>query len=416
MFPGTTTGVPRKEQPVRKAGPATHAVPILFVFAVSSALLQRCRQHFRRLLGGLAPSRGGAYARPVNDCEWMREALALARKGIGLTSPNPPVGAVLVKDGREIGRGWHRGAGRPHAEVEAIQDAVCRHGPEAPAGATIYVTLEPCSTRGRSGACTTAIMQAGIRRVVFGAIDPHPAHAGRATGLLQAAGVKVLEGVEESACEVLIRPFAKAQRCGLPWIILKTAMSLDGRITRPAGEGPWLSSAASRRDVQKLRLEADAILTSGQTVRNDDPRLTLRSLDVPDTKKQPWRIVLTSREDGVPPDARLRRDAWADRTRIFHGRRIEQVLRELVAACEVSTVLVEAGGRLLGRLLDEEWADEMVVYLAPLVTGGEVPAVAGEGAASLAERWRLDEVRFARIGADVRLRGRFAGRGGPLER
>jgi len=352
----------------------------------------------------------------VKDSEWMRRALAAGKRGIGLTSPNPPVGAVVVKDGRELGSGWHRGPGHPHAEVEAIGAAISHHGREALRGATIYVTLEPCSTHGRTGPCTTAIEAAGIRRVVFGATDPNPVHAGRAGEILASSGIEVLAGIEEAGCEWLIRPFAKVQRTGLPWMIVKTAMSLDGRITRPAGEGPWLSSEASRQDVQQLRLEADAILTSGRTVRADDPRLTLRLPELPPTKQQPWRIILTSRDDGVPAGARILTDAHADRTRVFTGWRIERVLRELVTEHGVCTVLVEAGGRLLGRLLDEEWADEVVVYLAPLLTGGGVPAVGGEGARELAARWRLAEVTYQRLGSDVRLRARLAGRGGPLER
>ncbi|NNC88680.1 MAG: bifunctional diaminohydroxyphosphoribosylaminopyrimidine deaminase/5-amino-6-(5-phosphoribosylamino)uracil reductase RibD [Akkermansiaceae bacterium] len=352
----------------------------------------------------------------MDDAHWMRQALALGRRGIGLTSPNPPVGAVVVRDGAQLAGGWHRRAGMPHAEIEAMAAARLGAGDDALEGATLYVTLEPCSTRGTTGACTEAIMAGGVKRVVFGATDPNPAHGGQAEEILTAAGIAVTRGVEEAACRALIRPFAKVQECGLPWVIVKTAMSLDGRITRPAGEGSWLSGATSRLDVQLLRSEVDAILTSGQTARQDNPRLTLRGPGLRDGKEQPLRVVLTSREDGVPDDGHLRRDEFANRTHVFAGRRIEAVLRELASEFAVQSILVEAGGRLLGRLLDEGWADELVVYLAPLLTGGEVPAVGGEGAESLAQRWRLGEVEFERFDDDVRLRGIVSGRGGGLER
>lgn len=353
----------------------------------------------------------------MNDSEFMRRALSLGRRGIGSTSPNPPVGAVVVKEGREIGAGWHRRAGSPHAEVEAIVAASRQHGDRAAEGATLYVTLEPCSTTGRTGPCTEVIIAHRLARVVIGAGDPNRAHSGRAAPILRAAGIQVEEGIEEANCQELIRSFAKVQGCGLPWVILKTAMSLDGRITRPAGEGQWLSSEASRLDVQHLRAEVDAILTSGKTVRTDDPRLTLRSLDARPIKRQPLRVVLTSREDGVPASSQVLNDEHAERTIVSVRRPIETVLRELVSEHGVNTVLVEAGGGLLGRFVDEGWADELVIYLAPLLTGGPVPAVGGEGAASLARRERLGVTDCRRIGrGDVRLRAVLTGTGGDLAR
>ncbi|MFP6896249.1 MAG: bifunctional diaminohydroxyphosphoribosylaminopyrimidine deaminase/5-amino-6-(5-phosphoribosylamino)uracil reductase RibD [Roseibacillus sp.] len=352
----------------------------------------------------------------MNDSEYMRRALELARRGVGLTSPNPPVGAIIVKDGQELGGGWHHAAGEPHAEVEALNDAFRRHGSAGLEGATIYVTLEPCSTQGRTGPCTTAIERSGLARVVIGAGDPNPAHEGRAMGILEEAGIEVVEGIEEASCEEIIRAFSKVQKTGLPWLIIKTAMSLDGRITRPPTESQWLSGEESRAEVQLLRGEADAILTSGRTVRADDPQLTVRSLDVAKEKKQPWRVVLTSRDDGVPESARIRSDKQRKRTLIFIRQRIECVLRELVSEHGVNTVLVEAGGGLVGRLLDEGWADELVVYLTPRLTGGPTPATGGEGVGRLAERLHLEGGQFQRFGNDVRLRAVLAGTGGQLER
>lgn len=352
----------------------------------------------------------------MEDAYWMQRALKLARQGVGFTSPNPPVGAILVKDGAELGSGWHHAAGQAHAEVEAIADARRRHGDTSAKGATIYVTLEPCSTRGRTGPCTEAIIKAGIARVVYGAVDPNPHHEGLADGILQEAGVEVRPGIEAEDCGRLIRPFAKVQQSGLPWVIVKTAMSLDGRITRPPGEGQWLSGPESRREVQALRRAADAVLTSGQTVRTDDPSLTVREPELQPERGQPWRVVLSSRPDGIPPGSKLLTDEFAARTLVFREKRLEVVLRELASEHGVCTVLVEAGGRLLGRFLDEDWADEAVVYLAPMLTGGPTPSVGGEGAESLASRLRLEETTFERFGDDVRLRGVFAGRGGTLDR
>ena len=347
----------------------------------------------------------------MNDSEYMRRALSLAAQGVGLTSPNPPVGAVIVRDGRQIGSGWHRGSGHPHAEIEALEDVRSHHGDDAARGATIYITLEPCSTHGKTGPCTAALIRAGLGRVVIGAQDPNPAHGGAAAGILEAEGIEVLEGIEEASCQLLVRPFAKVQKTGLPWVIVKSALSLDGKITREPGEGQWLSGTNSRKDVQMLRAEVDAILSTGKTVRSDNPRFTVRGDYAKNGKIQPWRVILTSSKLGVPDDAEVLTDPFSERTLVFKGRRIECVLRELVSDYGVVSVMVEAGGGLVGQLLDEGWADEVVLYLAPLLTGGSVPASGGEGATDLNHRIRLSESRFRRIDNDVRLRAILCGAG-----
>jgi len=182
----------------------------------------------------------------MNDAHWMHLALAEARKGIGKTAPNPPVGAVIVQNDILLGKGWHRAAGQPHAEREAIADAIRNHGADSLQGATIYVTLEPCSTHGRTPPCTQGIVDAGIRRVVYATVDRNPDHAGRADAILTDHQISVSSGTCREEAEKILRPFFKVRETGLPWIIWKTAMSLDGRITRPPGEGQWLTGEAAR--------------------------------------------------------------------------------------------------------------------------------------------------------------------------
>ena len=332
--------------------------------------------------------------------KWVRVALEEGRRGIGLTAPNPPVGAVVVKDGIEIARGWHHKVGSLHAEKDALSKL---RGDEA-RGATIYVTLEPCSTHGRTGACTEALISAGVAKVVYGACDPNPSHSGGADKILETAGIKVVAGVLEEECEELIRGFSMVQRQGRPWLIAKTAMSLDGRITRPKEEGQWLSGPDSREEVQQLRVEADAILTSGETIRRDNPALTLRGPRISSEKTQPWRVIMT--HQGVNQKGfQIFEDEWKDRTLTFQNRPKYEVLRNLSEQYGVNTVLLETGGSLLGSFLDEGLVDEWVIYLTPLVTGGPKIAVGGLGSENLEERLNLKNVRIHQVGKDVCARG-----------
>lgn len=335
------------------------------------------------------------------DARWMRRAIEEARKGIGRTSPNPPVGAVVVKEGTELGAGWHRGAGLPHAEREAMAAVRAAHGADALRGSSIYVTLEPCSTHGRTPPCTDGLIEAGVARVIHAAEDPNPAHAGRAGGLLEAAGIEVTRGVLAEEAFRLIRPFAKVQRTGLPWVILKTAMSLDGRITRPPGEGMWLTGEEARAEVQRLRAEVDAIVTSGETVRKDRPRLDLRDPALAEGRSQPWRLILTADPASLPRDAPLFTDAHRERTLIDDRAHPREALRKLVSEHGVSAVLVECGGRLAASLLEAGLIDEWVAFLAPLAGGGMLPAVGGKG---FPDGLRLADCEFRRFGSDVMLR------------
>lgn len=331
----------------------------------------------------------------------MRRALEEATRGIGRTAPNPPVGAVLVRDGMEIGAGWHRRAGMPHAEREAIADALTRHGAEAIKGSTAYVTLEPCSTEGRTPACTDGLIEHGVSRVVYAIPDPNPAHAGAADQVLEAAGIVVVSGVLEPEATTLIRGFAKVQQTGLPWIIWKTAMSLDGRLTRPPGEGMWLTGDVSRAEVQRLRSEVDGILTSGQTVRRDRPRLDIRDPELLVGREQPWRLIISRLGGELPEDAPLFTDGHRDRTRVWKGTDLPRILREMVAELGVQTLLLESGGDLAGALLDARLIDEVVAFAAPMLCGGDVPALGGEG---LPTGVGLSSACFRRFGDDVMLR------------
>ncbi|MDA7623956.1 bifunctional diaminohydroxyphosphoribosylaminopyrimidine deaminase/5-amino-6-(5-phosphoribosylamino)uracil reductase RibD [Akkermansiaceae bacterium] len=332
--------------------------------------------------------------------KWIRIALGEGRKGIGLTAPNPPVGAVVVKDGVEIARGWHHKVGSPHAE----KDALSKLKEDEVRGATVYVTLEPCSTHGRTGACTEALISAGVSKVVYGACDPNPSHSGEADKILEAAGIRVVTGILEEECQDLIRGFSTVQTLGRPWLIAKTAMSLDGRITRRKGEGQWLSGTEAREEVQELRSEADAILTSGETVRRDDPALTLRGAGISSEKTQPWRVVMTQ-QGFDKKDFQIFEDEWKERTLIFKNQNKYDVLHTLAEQHGVNTVLLEIGGSLLGSFLDEGLVDEWVIYLTPLVTGGPSVAVGGQGSETLEARLNLKNVRIHQVGRDICARG-----------
>ncbi|MGH8047473.1 MAG: bifunctional diaminohydroxyphosphoribosylaminopyrimidine deaminase/5-amino-6-(5-phosphoribosylamino)uracil reductase RibD, partial [Chthoniobacterales bacterium] len=277
------------------------------------------------------------------DDKFMRRAIAEARKGLGQTSPNPAVGAVIVKNGRVIATGYHHAAGRPHAEIEAIH---ALGNPRLAHDATLYVTLEPCSTHGRTPPCTEAILRHGFARVVYGATDPNPAHAGRADAILSAAGIAVRTGVLSDECAALNVEWNHWMRTGRPYVIAKCGMSLDGRIgSHP--ESRWITNAKSRDDAMQLRARADAILVGGGTVRADDPQLTVR---IPGATRQPWRVV-TTQSGSLPKSAKLFTDAQRDRTLVFEKIPLRDVLAAL-GQMEVTSVLIEGGGRTLGEAFD----------------------------------------------------------------
>lgn len=339
---------------------------------------------------------------PSEDEAWMHLALDEAQYGVGLTSPNPPVGAVLVKDGILIGRGYHQRAGLPHAEIEALQDAQAQ-GREVQ-GATAYVTLEPCSTEGRTGACTSALIAAGIARVVYGAKDPNPDHAGKADALFEEAGIEVTSGVLEEACTRLIRPFAKWITTGLPYVIAKVGQSLDGRLTRPLGESPWITSEDCRLHSMQLRVRCDAIMIGAETLRQDDPNLTLRGPNIPPQKQQPWRVIV-SRSGNLPANANLFTDEHQDRTIVVRGgKKFREVLKEL-AEKGITSVLIEGGGNLMGQAFAARAVDEICWYIAPRICGGGVNSVGNRNFSPNVPSVALKDTRYASIGDNLCVTG-----------
>jgi diaminohydroxyphosphoribosylaminopyrimidine deaminase/5-amino-6-(5-phosphoribosylamino)uracil reductase len=324
----------------------------------------------------------------------MALALAEARKGVGKTSPNPAVGAVIVKDGQLLSKGWHRRAGRPHAEIEAIRGL---KDAQLASGATIYITLEPCSTHGRTPPCVEAILKHGFARVVVGATDPNPAHAGRGLAILRDAGLEVISGVLEEECRKLNEAFNYWITTRQPLVIAKCAMSLDGRITRRPGESQWLTSAPARRKVHRLRAEVDAIMVGAETVRRDNPKLTIRGLGTRAAARQPWRVVI-SRSGNLPADAALFTDGWKNRTLVFSS--LDAALEDL-GEKQVTSVLIEGGGELLGAAFDEKRVHRVAFFFAPMLVGGDKSAVSGKGVESNETAIRLEDVTYKKLGPDL---------------
>jgi diaminohydroxyphosphoribosylaminopyrimidine deaminase/5-amino-6-(5-phosphoribosylamino)uracil reductase len=362
-----------------------------------------------------------AMARTPSECDriWMRRAIRLARNGEGWTRPNPPVGAVVVKNGEVVGEGWHRKAGGPHAEVEALT----RAGDRA-RGAVLYVTLEPCSTWGRTPPCTEAICRAGLARVVYATEDPNPRHTGRARTILEKAGIRVDVGVGRIEAEALIAPFRTWIQEGRPYVTLKLGLTLDGRIADAAGASRWITSEEARRQVQRMRQRVDAVMVGAGTLRADNPTLLPRAGGAPPV----YRVIVAGRR-GLPPDATVFTDAHADRTivaapgegrrradvrwskggaRLWHfpsvGGRVplDDVLRRLGREGFLH-VLCEGGGRLAGALLRDGLADEVVLFYAPIVLMGGTSGFEGEPR-HLANGFRGRILQTRRVGPDWMVR------------
>jgi diaminohydroxyphosphoribosylaminopyrimidine deaminase/5-amino-6-(5-phosphoribosylamino)uracil reductase len=350
----------------------------------------------------------------VADHAHMARALLLAARGLFTTSPNPRVGCVIVKDGRVVGEGWHERAGTPHAEVHALQAAG-----EAARGATVYVTLEPCSHHGRTPPCAEALVNAGVARVVAAMRDPNPLVAGGGIDMLTLAGIEVAVGLMEAEARALNPGFISRMTRQRPWVRLKTASTLDGKTALANGTSQWITGEAARADVQKLRARACAILTGSGTVLADNPRMNVRDFDI---GRQPLRVVVDSNLH-TPADAAVlpaliachHADPVARTAREAAGAEVVELpgadgrvdlaaLLRLLAQRGVNEVHVEAGARLNGALLAAGLVDEWVAYVAPMAVGDDARGlIARRPLATLADaaRFRLADVR--QIGGDLRL-------------
>ncbi len=358
------------------------------------------------------------------DAWHMRRALELAAEGQGRVEPNPMVGCVVARGAEIIGEGWHRRYGGDHAEVEALRLAGDRAR-----GGTLYVTLEPCCHQGKTPPCSQAIVAAGVRRVVAAMADPFPQVAGGGLESLRAEGIEVESGLLEHEARRLNAPYLKLLRTGLPWIIAKWAMTLDGKIATHTGQSQWISSPASRELVHKLRGRVDAIMVGSRTADVDDPLLTARPpgprtaarvvVDRRASLRSGSQLLQTAREAPVlvaagsdaPEADRLRLTAAGCEVLLCEGlthqERIDSLLREL-GRRRMTNVLVEGGAGLLGALLDACHIDEVHVFIAPKLFGGtEAPGpIAGRGFAEMAAASELEDLAVGTIGPDVYLSGR----------
>jgi diaminohydroxyphosphoribosylaminopyrimidine deaminase / 5-amino-6-(5-phosphoribosylamino)uracil reductase len=365
------------------------------------------------------------------DRTHLARALELADRGRGRVSPNPPVGAVITRHGKVIGEGWHAELGGLHAERAALAD--CLNRGNDPAAATVYVSLEPCAHHGRQPPCASALAEAGVARVVYAADDPSPKASGRGPGMLRDEGIEVVqaEGPEAAAARLAIQPFRKRSRTGLPLVTIKSALTLDGRTASRGGDSQWISGAASRARVHEWRAEADAIAVGIGTALADDPLLTAR--DVADAPRQPLRVVFDSHarlpldsalvgsigdapllvvcSPDSPPAARDGlRDAGAEVLVVDgdRGARVTAALAEL-GRRDVSWLIVEGGAGLVGAFVDSGEVDELRLFYAPVLLGGDGarPLAAGTGAKTIAEARRALAVDCERSGDDLLVTARL---------
>jgi len=358
----------------------------------------------------------------TEEMRFMRRALRLAERGRGMAHPNPLVGAVLVKGGKVLGEGWHRGPGREHAEVLALREA----GRSA-RGATLYVTLEPCNHEGNTPPCTQAILRAGINRVVFATRDPNPRVKGKGAEFLRGRGVRVEWGLLEEQARLLNQDWEKFIVTGLPFVTLKVGMTADGKIATRTGKSRWITGEKARRRVHAMRRAADAVMTGIGTVMSDDPELTVREVPLRGAQN-PLRVLLDSRlriplasrlAEGRPPTVvittRRHNTAKAERLR-ERGVRVVAVgsskgrvdvgeALKLLGEEGVVDLLVEAGATLNAALVESGLADRLVLFVAPRVFGGSgSPAwMGGEGVEDLADSFDFAWHKAERVGDDLML-------------
>jgi diaminohydroxyphosphoribosylaminopyrimidine deaminase/5-amino-6-(5-phosphoribosylamino)uracil reductase len=365
----------------------------------------------------------------VNDEHYMQMALDLAARGRGYTSPNPMVGAVVVRDGMVVGRGYHQYAGGAHAEVHAIEAAG-----DAARGATLYVNLEPCNHTGRTPPCTRRIVEAGLQRVVIGMRDPNPKVTGGGAEFLKAQGVEITCGVCAEPARELNEVFIKYIRTGRPFVTAKCAATLDGRMAARSGDSKWVTGEASRAFVHELRHAADAILVGAGTIAADDPLLTTRLTDR--ASKDPTRIILDTRlrtaptakvlnpssaaetvlVAGTEASATAREKTFAKGVRVIvaetrEGRIDLDRLMDQLGRMGLTSILIEGGSRVLGSAFRAGIVDKVCFFYAPLLTGGDdgIPILSGAGAETMQDCIRLERISFRRFGDDVMIPGYVKG-------
>ena len=355
---------------------------------------------------------------------YMSRALSLAQKGEGRTAPNPPVGAVIVRDGEIIGEGYHPKAGEPHAEIFALQQAG-----RLVRGSDLYVTLEPCSHQGKTGPCADAVIAAGIKKVFVGVQDPNPQVAGHGIERLRAAGIEVTRGVLEDECRRLIAPFTRHILSGMPYTIYKTAMTLDGKTATATGDSKWISGESSRLEVHRLRSKVEAIMVGIETVLQDDPHLNTR---LPEGGRDPLRVVVDS-QLRMPETAAMLSQNSVAKTLIATTAAADEALRqklELVGAeivvlpeeegrvslsklwlelgrRNVQTLLLEGGATLAASALRQCLIDRMMVFVAPKMIGGdsEYGIFRGDGCQQIMDAPKLDDIRLERYDEDLLICG-----------
>jgi len=326
------------------------------------------------------------------DIIFMREALREAELGAGYTSPNPAVGAVIVRDGRIIGRGHHRRCGGPHGEIEAFM-SLPRESDAG--GADLYVTLEPCSTTGRTPPCCDAIIRHGIRRVVIGCLDPNPKHAGRGVEILRAAGIEVVTGVLEEECRIRHEAFFKWITTGRPFVLLKMAETLDGKIATANGDSKWVTSETARERVAYLRRLSDAVLAGAETFRTDSPRFTARMPDGT-VLKTPRRFIATHHPEILP-------EGWE--SVVLDTTEDWRVFLVRLGREKVTMLLIEGGGELAASAIRARVVDKIEFHIAPKLLGGRGsrPVLGGPDPVALSEAVPLDTLRVTPMGCDLRI-------------
>lgn len=339
-------------------------------------------------------------AKPSGSEHYMRMAIALALKAEGMTSPNPIVGAVIVKGGKIVGKGFHKKCGGAHAEINALREA----GSKA-RGATMYVTLEPCDHYGRTPPCTDSIIKSGIKRVVYGMKDPNPITNGGGIRRLRRSGIEVSGPVLEDEVRSINRPFIKFVTKNMPFVTLKLAESLDGKIAARTGDSKWITSEAARAYVHDLRAKVDAVMVGKNTFIKDDPTLLSRSKGA----RQPVRVVVGG-QSKIPWTAKLL--ATKDESDVYFAsagkERVDlKKLLEALASKGIVSVLVEGGGELAASLLKDGLVDRVMFFIAPKIIGGRsaVTGVEGDGARNVRDAVSVKNIKVRRFGDDILIEG-----------